>query len=168
MPVPEIRPGDVLHDTYLVSRLISKGGMGQVYEVEHSRLSGRYALKLLRPELADNPEVLDRFRREAEIASALRHPHIIQVFDFNVTAAGAPYMVMEYLDGLDLKAYLRTHGPLPLARAVKLVEQVASALRAAHEREVVHRDLKPENIFLVEVEGTGQGQKDFAKVLDFG
>jgi serine/threonine-protein kinase len=136
-----------------------------VYEVEHARLAGRYALKVLRRERAGDPEAVDRFRREAEVASGLRHPHIVQVIDFDVRSDGAPFLVMERLEGEDLKEHLRRVGPLPLARVASLCEQIASALEAAHERGVVHRDLKPENVFLAAVRGA---RGDFAKVLDFG
>jgi serine/threonine-protein kinase len=160
-----LRPGEVVRGTYLVVAPLGQGGMGEVYEVEHARLSGRYALKLLRRERAADPEAVDRFRREAEIASGLRHPHIVQVIDFDTLPGGAPFLVMERLEGEDLKTHLRARGPLSLARVVAIVEQIASGLAAAHERGIVHRDLKPENLFLTRVPGQ---DGDFVKILDFG
>ena len=157
--------GLVLHDTYALGPCIGHGGMGEVYEATHVRLPGRFAVKILRPDLLANQAAVARFCREAEIMSELRHPHIIQIFDFNTSADGLPYFVMEYLDGVDLEARLARTGTLPLAVIVPIVEAVASALLAAHAMGVVHRDLKPANIFLLRGEGRDD---DFAKVIDFG
>src|SRR5688572_11349910 len=98
----DLAPGTVLQNTYSVIRPIGRGAMGEVYEVQHARLSGRYALKLLTNEAAADPEFLQRFRREAQIVSGLRHPHIVQVIDFDQSPGGRPYIVMELLDGEDL------------------------------------------------------------------
>jgi serine/threonine-protein kinase len=150
--------GTVLHDTYTLGPRIGQGGMGEVYEASHVRLPGRFAVKILRPDLLTNREAVARFCREAEIMSELRHPHIIQIFDFNTS-------VIEYLDGMDLETRLTASGSLPLSAVVRIVEAVASALGAAHAMGVVHRDLKPANIFLIR----GEGQDDdFVKVIDFG
>jgi serine/threonine protein kinase len=157
--------GLVLQDTYTLGMRIGEGGMGEVYEASHVRLPGRFAVKILRPDLLTNPEAIARFCREAEIMSELRHPHIIQIFDFNTSVAGLPYFVMEYLDGIDLETRMTASGALPLSDVVPIVEAVASALGAAHAMGVVHRDLKPANIFLIH----GEGQDDdFVKVIDFG
>src|SRR5712671_1361465 len=99
-------PGSMLGDTYRVIRRIGAGGMGEVYEVAHARLSGRYAAKLLLREVSTYPEALERFRREAEITSRLRHPNIVHIIDFNQTADGVPYLVMELLEGQDLSERL--------------------------------------------------------------
>jgi len=160
-----ITPGTILQDTYRVVRRVGEGGMGEVFEATHARLSGRYAIKLLRKETAANPESFTRFRREAEITSALRHPNIVQVVDFNQTPSGEPYLVMEFLEGADLAARIERGGPLPLDEVVAIVEQVASALAASHSQGVVHRDMKPQNIFLVPVVGHS---RPLAKVVDFG
>ncbi|MEA2700364.1 MAG: eukaryotic-like serine/threonine-protein kinase [Myxococcales bacterium] len=140
--------------------------MGDVYEVGHARLAGRYALKLMAKQAAGDGEALQRFQREAAIVSSLRHPHIVQVIDFDQTPDGRPYLVMELLVGEDLHTRLRRLGPLPLSRVVAIVKQIASALAAAHRRGVVHRDLKPENVLLVTVEGEEDG--DYVKLVDFG
>src|SRR5512137_552344 len=91
--------GRVLHDTYRIERLIGEGGMGVVYEASHLRLARRFAVKMLSSEVTEHPEDLSRFKREAQITSALGHPHILEVIDFNQTDDGAPYLVMELLDG---------------------------------------------------------------------
>jgi serine/threonine-protein kinase len=151
--------------TYRVVGRVGKGAMGDVYEVGHARMEGRYALKLLGRQAAGDGEALQRFAREAKIVSSLRHPHIVQVIDFDQTADGRPYLVMELLEGEDLHAHLRRVGPLPLPRVVAIVKQIASALAAAHGRGVVHRDLKPENILLANIEGQ---DGDYVKIVDFG
>jgi serine/threonine protein kinase len=157
--------GLVLQDTYTLRTCIGEGGMGEVYEASHVRLPGKFAVKILRPTLLSNPDAVARFCREAEIMSALRHPHIVQICDFNTAADGRPYFVMEYLDGADLETCLGASPSTSLADVVNVVEGVASALGAAHALGVVHRDLKPANIFLIRSEG---GEADFVKVIDFG
>jgi serine/threonine-protein kinase len=156
--------GKTLGDTYQLVRVIGRGGMGAIYEAQHARLAGkRYAIKFLAPQFAENPELLARFRREAEIASQLGHEHIVEVHDFNV-ADGQAYLVMELLDGEDLAARLAARGPLGLEAMEHIVAQLASALDAAHRAHVVHRDLKPQNIYLCRRDG----RDDYVKVLDFG
>jgi len=161
-----MKPGSTLNGTYEIVRRISEGGMGEIYEARHVRLTGSYAVKVLRPEIRTRDEsAFARFRREAEVTSSLRHPHIVQVIDFNETPEGAPYFVMELLAGDNLAARLAAQGPLPLSDVVVIVEQVASALQAAHDRGIVHRDLKPENLHLEPVAGR---REPYVKVLDFG
>ena len=155
--------GTVLRGTYTVLRPIGSGGMGEVYEVSHVRLAGRYAVKVLRAEVWGDEELLARFRREAEITSALRHPHIVQVIDFDRTDEGCVFLAMEYLQGCDLANLIARDGQLPLDRTLRLARQVASALAAAHRRGIVHRDLKPANVFIVEDD---EGER--VKLMDFG
>jgi len=155
----------VLADTYVLGRLMNRGGMGDVFEATHARLPGRYAVKILRAELVGNREAFARFCREAEVMSELRHPNVVQIFDFNTTPDGRPYFVMEHLEGRDLETRLVQSGPLPLPAAVRVVEAVASALAIAHAHGIVHRDLKPANIFLVTIDGQVD---ELVKVLDFG
>ena len=164
-PAATLLPGTVLKDTYTVLDLIGRGGMGEVYEVRHARLAGRYALKLLPPAFAHDNVSLTRFRREADILSALRHPHIVQVIDFDHTPAGQPFLVMEFLDGGDLAQLMATVGAMPLARVLKIVEQIVAALAAVHRRGIVHRDLKPQNVLLVRDEDL---EPDRVKLVDFG
>lgn len=156
--------GTTLEGAYRITRLIAEGGMSAVYEAVQLRLNQRLAVKVMARELSSNPEALGRFQREADITSRLRHPHLVTVMDFGTAPAGQPYLVMEYLEGHDLDHRIRQLGKLPLATAVHITKQVASALAAAHDQSIVHRDLKPANIFLVEL----SGEPDFAKVLDFG
>jgi eukaryotic-like serine/threonine-protein kinase len=156
--------GTVLGGSYSIARLIGEGGMGAVYEAMHVRLGKPIAVKLMSRDLASNQEALARFRREAQVASHLGHPHLVNVIDFGTSEAGEPYLVMEYLDGEDLDHRLRRVGRLPLDAAVGIAKQVASALAAAHDEGIVHRDLKPANVYLVNV----RGEADFVKVLDFG
>jgi serine/threonine-protein kinase len=159
--------GQVLASTYRVEGLLGRGGMGAVYAAAHLRLPLRVAIKVLHAEVAANPTIFARFRREAEIASSLRHPNIVQVFDFNQLPDGTPYIVMEYLDGHDLHARLLSRGRLTFPEAVTLCREVGGGLAAAHRRDVVHRDLKPQNIFLARHE---QGDEiiEIAKIVDFG
>jgi len=160
----ETRVGTVLEDKYRLVSVISEGGMGTVYEALQLRLKKRMAIKLMSSELTRDPASLARFRREADITSALGHPHIVSVVDYGLASTGEPYLVMEYLEGEDLEHCLQREGRLELSRAFRVVRQVASALAAAHHMGVVHRDLKPANIFLVNV----SGEDDFVKVVDFG
>ena len=159
--------GQVLAESYEVMRVLGEGGMGRVYEARHTRLTGkRFAVKLLYPDLARQPEVVTRFQREAEAASGISHPNVLDVHDVNVTADGQPYIVSELLRGEELGEYLERAGKLPIADAVRIVRQICRALAAAHDTGVVHRDVKPENVFL-----TGDVSKletATVKVIDFG
>jgi len=158
------RVGSVVADSYRLMRLIGEGGMGAVYEAEHLRVPRRFAVKILKPEIAANRDMFDRFRREAEIASASGHEHIVEVIDFNVLPDGAPYMVLELLDGETLAQRIHRRGRLTLDETARLIDSVASALHAVHAKGIVHRDLKPQNLFLIR----RSKRDDFLKVLDFG
>ncbi|MEO6601442.1 MAG: serine/threonine-protein kinase [Polyangiaceae bacterium] len=154
--------GHLLDGSYEILRVIGEGGMGRVYEARHTRLhTKRFAVKLLHHELARQPEVVTRFQREAEAASALAHPNVVGVYDVNTSADGRPYIVAELLEGEDLGQYLERRGRLPAVDAVHIVRQVCHALGAAHAHGIVHRDVKPENVFLA-------GPSATVKVLDFG
>jgi serine/threonine-protein kinase len=161
---PEFAPGTILQGTYRIVGPIAEGGCGEIYLADHTRLPGQVAIKILHRGLQQNPELLSRFRQEAEITATLRHPHIVQVLDYNVTDQGYPYLVMELLVGQSLARRMSDATPLPPADAVTIIEQIAQALQAAHARGIVHRDLKPDNIVLL----AGNGVYDFVKVLDFG
>jgi serine/threonine-protein kinase len=163
----EIRIGTVLRDTYEIVSQIGKGGMGAVFSARHLRLPGKHvAVKVLLGEANLNPELYARFRREAEIASQLGHPNIVEVLDFHSLEDGTPYMVMEYLRGENLARRLK-HGALPLPEVLTMARQIGSALQAAHRAGVVHRDLKPANVFLVPTEAGGE-LTERVKLLDFG
>jgi serine/threonine-protein kinase len=155
--------GTVLHDTYRIERPLGRGAMGSVYRAAHLRVPRPYAIKVLES-IGDVDKAFSRFRREAEICSQLGHPNIVEVFDFNRTAEGQAYFVMELLEGHSLAVELqRAAAPLPAARVLEILTPVASALMAAHAAGVIHRDLKPSNIFLAR-----KGPAEVVKVLDFG
>lgn len=156
--------GCVVEGVYQIARLLGEGGMGTVYEAVHLRLNMRVTVKVMARHLAANDEALARFRREAEVTSAIGHPHIVQVFDSGVTTSGEPYLVMEYLEGEDFESRIRRVQRLSPMATLHIVRQVASALTAAHHKGIVHRDLKPANIYVLDV----AGEPDFVKVLDFG
>jgi serine/threonine-protein kinase len=162
----EFTPGTILRGTYRIAGPIAEGGCGEIFLADHTRIPAQVAIKVLHRGLQQNAEVLSRFRQEAEITATLRHPHIVQVLDFNVTDQGYPYLVMEMLEGESLAKRINDAGDreLPPGAAVSIVEQIAQALHAAHVRGIVHRDLKPDNVMLL----SGDGVKDFVKVLDFG
>ena len=147
-----------------MGELLGSGGMGDVYAAAHARLNRQFAIKLLHPTAAKNPDVLQRFHREALIASGLGHPHITQVVDFNSTADGSPYIVMELLRGEDLEARLERVRRVSVDNTLHVADQLGSALAAAHAQDVVHRDLKPQNIFVCPVEEDDW----YVKILDFG
>ena len=156
--------GIILDHAYRLTRLISQGSMGTVYEANQLRLNRRVAVKVMVPQLADDLEALARFRREVKITSQLCHPHVVQLLDFGTAESGQPYLVTEYLEGEDLERRLTRVGRLPLASVLDIVGQVVSALAAIHAKGFVHRDLKPANIFLLPM-ATGS---DFVKLVDFG
>jgi len=158
------RVGEVVGEKYRLVRLLGEGGMGSVYEARHDVIGRRFAVKFLHAELAGHPEILARFRREAQAAGSLENENIAAVTDFGSSPDGAPYIVMEFLEGEDLAKTLARNGPLPIARAAHILIQVCRGLLAAHGRGIVHRDLKPENLLLQQ---RGDGG-DLVKILDFG
>ncbi|MFV8750285.1 serine/threonine-protein kinase [Nannocystaceae bacterium ST9] len=161
----ESRSGQVLEDRWTIETKLGAGGMGEVWRAR-DREGKSAAIKLLRTELVDTPDMFARFRQEVDAASRLGHPHIIEVLGFGHTRAGRPYYAMEFLDGPDLLAMLKAKGPMPWRRAFALAEQICSALHAAHQAGIIHRDVKPENFVLIEDEAVHG--RDFVKVLDFG
>lgn len=144
---------------YELRSLIGVGGMGEVYRAYDTERDRLVAIKLLRPELAADPNFRERFRRESRVAARLSEPHVIPVHDFG-EIDGVLYIDMRLVDGASLKAVLANEGALEPARAVSIIRQVASALDAAHANGLVHRDIKPENVLLT--------RDDFAYVVDFG
>src|SRR5215471_13098515 len=155
--------GQTLAAKYRIEKLIKRGGMGAVYEGTHVLIDKTVAVKVLRPALALDDDVVRRFSREAKAASRISHPHAVSVTDFGESENGVVFLVMEYLDGRTLKEIIKSEGPMQLARVVEILRQVAGALDAAHEQGVVHRDLKSDNIMLSKHNGG-----EWAKVLDFG
>lgn len=158
-----LREGYVLHDTYKVERLIGSGAVAAVYEVSHTRLPRRFALKILGHVPTDS-EVLCRLRQEAEILCQIDHPNVIGVFDCNHHEDRYSYLVLELLDGRTLAAHVAAHGALSHTEAFAIFQQLAEGLDAAHEAGVIHCDLKPANIFLCR----GSSERSVVKILDFG
>jgi serine/threonine-protein kinase len=152
--------------SYRIVKPLGAGGMSQVFVAEHGLLGRRAAIKVLRPRLSRQSDVVRRLFNEARIMTALANPGIVQIFDFGFHTDGSAYIVMELLDGEPLDARLARVGPIAVTCALRLVRQVASALCAAHARGVVHRDLKPENIFVARDADVAGGER--AKILDFG
>ncbi len=159
----ELGPGKIL-GSYRLVKLLEEGGMGRVFLAEHVRLGRQVALKLLRPEYANNTVVINRFFQEARAANRIHHQNIIEITDFIEAEDGHNFFVMELLPGYSLTQALSQHGPLSLTRTTDIKAQVCDALAAAHDTGIVHRDLKPDNIFLTE----RAGREDFVKLLDFG
>ncbi|WP_223783600.1 serine/threonine-protein kinase [Myxococcus sp. AS-1-15] len=167
-PTNDIPLGTVLRDTYEISGVLGRGGMGTVFLARHLRLPGRHvAVKVLRHDASLGEEVYLRFRREAEIASRLGHPNIVEVIDFDTLADGSPFLVMEHLKGMPLSRRIRKGAQLTLPEVFSIARQMGSALQAAHGAGVVHRDLKPGNVFLVPTELGGMSV-EHVKLLDFG
>ena len=157
--------GATVGGRFKVEELIGQGGMGKVYRGRHLALDRFVCLKMLKPALLEDPTVVGRFEREAMAASRLNHPNSIQVLDFGRNEAdGALYLVMEYVQGKDLRAVLRDEWPVPEERLCRIMAQVLAALSEAHAHHVIHRDLKPENIMIEQ----RRDHPDFVKVLDFG
>jgi eukaryotic-like serine/threonine-protein kinase len=148
---------------YEIVGILGSGGMGMVYEAVHLELKKRVALKTLHPEYAQVPVAQARFVREGEAASRIRHPHVVDVTDLG-THEGVPYLVMEFLEGMDLAAYLTQKQRLSIAETLDLLLPVVAAVAAGHDEGVVHRDLKPPNIFLSRTRHADM----HPKVLDFG
>jgi serine/threonine-protein kinase len=145
-------------------RPLGEGGMGRVWVAEHLSLRTNVVVKFMSRDLADSPEAIARFSREAAAASQVKSPHVVQMLDHGVGETGAPYIVMELLEGKDLEQYLRVNGVLTPREVVGIVAQLARALAKAHERGIVHRDIKPSNVFLLDA----GGGETFVKLLDFG
>ncbi|MER6560436.1 serine/threonine-protein kinase [Streptomyces sp. NPDC001027] len=150
---------------YRIEREIGRGGMAVVYRAHDLRLDRTVALKLLAPELARNDVFRKRFTHESRAAAAIDHPHIVPVFEADETD-GVLYIAMRYVEGSDLRHLLDRQGPLPLAKAVRIAAQIASALDAAHEHGLVHRDVKPGNILVAR--GTDTDHPEHAYLTDFG
>jgi serine/threonine protein kinase len=157
---------------YRVVRKLGEGGMGSVFEAVHVEIGQRAAVKLLKPELSSEPKHVQRFFDEAKLLSMVNHPGLIKIFDFDRTADGQVYIVMELLEGETLWSRFEKHqvdghqAGMALEEVARMVRQVASALAAVHQRGIIHRDLKPENVFVVKDAEAAGGER--AKILDFG
>jgi serine/threonine protein kinase len=149
-------------DKYEVLDQIGRGGMGVVYRARHRTLQTELAVKVLPPDLAKNPELVNRFHQEARLMAQLRHPHIVRVLDVD-KVGNSPYFIMEYIAGKSLSQRLQEQGPLPIPEALEIARQITSALEYAHQHDppVIHRDIKPDNILLESSSGR-------VVVTDFG
>ena len=159
-----IEPGQILAGKFQIERVLGRGGMGIVVAAQHLQLGQLVALKFLLPEAMRNPEVIERFQREGRAAVRLKSEHVGRVIDVGTLDNGAPYLVMEYLEGQDLDSFRKAHTRLPVAQVVSFMLQAAEAIAEAHAIGIIHRDLKPANLFLtVRADGSPS-----VKVLDFG
>jgi serine/threonine-protein kinase len=161
-----IEPGDQLKD-YRITSVINDGGTAVVYSAEHVRIGRKVAVKVLRPQLAQDEQLVRRFLREARVVNRVNHPNIVEVYDLiEQTDRDPPLigMVMEVLRGQDLSERLNTQRVLNMKEAVVIAAQVADALNALHQAQILHRDIKPENIFLLK----HPGREISVKLLDLG
>jgi eukaryotic-like serine/threonine-protein kinase len=157
-------PGQVIAAKYEVEHVLGVGGMGVVVAARHLHLGQQVAIKFIRADAARDANAVSRFLREARAAVALSSEHVTKVLDVGTFDSGAPYMVMEYLNGIDVAEMLHRNGPMSVAEALNVVLQACEAIAEAHARGIVHRDLKPSNLFVTQhVDGT-----PLVKVLDFG
>jgi eukaryotic-like serine/threonine-protein kinase len=159
-----VREGEILAGKYRVERLLGQGGMGVVVAARHVELDELVALKFLLPEALGEPEAVARFLKEARAAVRIKSEHVARVHDVGQLETGAPYIVMEYLEGSDLAAVIRERGALPIEDVVDYLAQACEAVANAHAMGIVHRDLKPSNLMLVR----GNDGAECIKVLDFG
>jgi serine/threonine-protein kinase len=155
--------GKTLNNRYLIEGKLGEGGFGAVYRAKQTGMGRTVALKVLHARMAKDPQVIGRFKREAQASSLLRAPHTVQVYDFDQTPEGILYMAMEMLQGRSLHAILQGDGPLDATRVARVMDGICISLGEAHAQGIVHRDIKPENVFL-----ENQPTPDFVKVLDFG
>jgi serine/threonine protein kinase len=160
----EIKLPVVLGNRYSLTDVRGGGGMAKVYRARDMTLEREVAVKLINPELRNEPEFDARFAREARVASQLADPHIVVVHDFGIDADYGPYIVMEFLHGQSLRERLHTEGPLPVKAGLQLCAQMMLALIHAHAKGIIHRDIKPDNIFILNVSGV----RMHVRVLDFG
>ncbi|NUO47692.1 MAG: serine/threonine protein kinase [Polyangiaceae bacterium] len=158
---PDPLIGTIVDGRYIIEQTLGEGGMGVVYGGRHRMIERKVALKVLKRELATDPEIVERFVQEAKTATSIGNPHIVDILDFGTLPDGSTYFAMEYLDGTSLTS-LVTSKPAP-SRIAKIAMQACDGLGAAHERGIIHRDLKPDNIFIIRRSG-----EDFVKILDFG
>src|ERR1700690_3619708 len=140
-----LEPGDVIGGRYEIVQLLGEGGMGAVYKALDREVERTVALKLIRPELAANPQILARFKQELLTAHQVTHKKVIRIYDI-AEADGVKFITMEYVEGSDLRRILTDNGRLSPERAIEIIRQVCLALDAAHSAGIIHRDLKPQNI----------------------
>jgi serine/threonine-protein kinase len=156
--------GRAIDDRYRLEEYLGGGGMAEVYRAQHTLMQKTVAVKLLRPEVAEDESIIERFRREAAAAANLEHPNICSATDFGKTDEGHFYLVMEYVDGPSLQDVLDERGALPVEEAAAVADEIAAALEQAEQLDVVHRDIKPDNVMLVD----DGGAVPEVRIVDFG
>ena len=154
-----LEPGTLLGGRYEIIAMLGLGGMGAVYKAYDRDIEREVALKVIRPDLASNPELLQRFKQELLLARQIAHKNVVRIFDVR-ESGGIKFITMEYIDGRDLRSLLAEHGKLPAAEALDIIQQACAGLAAAHEEGVIHRDLKPGNIM--------RDRNGRVVVMDFG
>jgi eukaryotic-like serine/threonine-protein kinase len=162
-PDPDALRAGTVAGAYVLEKPIASGGGGTVYEAKHRLLGRRAAVKVLRRELASSPQMVARFLREALAVNLIKHPNIVDIYEFGELPDGRPYYVMELLDGTDLRSMLTTRGRFHPTEVLEIMTPVCSALDAAHAQGIVHRDLKASNIHI-----ETRGNERVVKLLDFG
>ncbi len=159
-----LAPGDTIAGKYTVGSVLGEGGLGVVLSARHDQLDQQVAIKVLKPEMTRSHAVVERFLREGRLAAKIQSEHVVRVFDVGTLDKGAPYIVLEYLQGRDLGTILSDEGRLPIDKAVDYILEACEALAEAHSLGIVHRDLKPENLFVAQ-KAAGS---TVVKILDFG
>ncbi|MGA9773963.1 MAG: serine/threonine-protein kinase [Blastocatellia bacterium] len=155
--------GKSLADKYVIEALLGSGGMCDVYRATHSGMGKAVAVKVLKPALAADSTIAQRFEQEARAASLIHHPHAINVMDYGISEGNIPFIVMEFVQGRTLGELLRSEGAFSVERTANILRQASGALDVAHSVGVVHRDIKPDNIIIAEYDGS-----DWVEVVDFG
>jgi serine/threonine-protein kinase len=158
--------GTVLDDRYEILAEVGRGALGVVYKARHLVMEKTVAVKILFGEVDVDKDETNflRFQREAQAASSMSHPNIVTVYDFGFSKQKTPYLVMDYIEGVNLKEVLSRHQRLPVERAVQIFLQMCSALEHAHSKGILHRDIKPENVVLLRT----SWNPEFVKLVDFG
>lgn len=161
---PLLQPGEIIGGKYRIVEPIGEGGMSFVVSAIHLDLGEKVAIKILRPELMENEEIVHRFTREARAAVRIKSEHVAHIIDVGNLLDGTPYIVMEYLNGEDLYSLILENGPIPVEKSVEYILQACEAIATAHASGIVHRDIKPENLFIIKL----AKNVEVIKVLDFG
>jgi serine/threonine protein kinase len=161
------RGEELLLGSYVLLQRLGEGGMGEVYKARNWKLGKIVAIKVIRQQRLDDNEILRRFEREVRAAAQLNHPNVVHAYDCD-EAGGKHFLVLEYVDGIDLARFVKKHGPLPVERACDYIRQAALGLQHAFERGLVHRDIKPHNLLLTQTSGDGASSVALVKILDMG
>ena len=160
-PRPDTLVGEKVGN-YVITSLIGRGGMGEVYLAQHPEIGRKVAIKVVAPELLTTEHLAARFLAEARAVARIGHPNVVDIYDFGRLQSGRLYYVMELLKGRELRKVLQDRGKFSAAEVLPYLTQISAGLQAAHERGVIHRDLKPENVFVLDVKPLT------IKLLDFG